>query len=54
MIEITRDEAESLVDLIEMNIFNIIRNDPDIDSIKWLENIMTVYQKCKAGARKNG
>lgn len=47
MIEITKDEAESLVDYIEMNIFDIIRNDPDIDSIEWLANIMAVYQKCK-------
>ena len=49
MIEITKDEAESLVDFIEMNIFDIIRNDPDIDSIEWLENIMAIYKKCKAG-----
>ena len=49
MIEITKDEAESLMDFIEINIFDIIRNDPDIDSIEWLKNIMAVYQKCKGG-----
>lgn len=49
MIEITKDEAESLVDLIETNIFDIIRNDSDIDSIEWLENITAIYKKCKEG-----
>lgn len=48
MIEITKGEAELLVDLIEMNIFEIIRNDPNID-VEWLENIMAIYKKCKAG-----
>lgn len=49
MIEITKDEAESLVDLIEMNIFDIIRSDLDIDSIEWLCSIASVYRKCKVG-----
>ena len=57
MIEITKDEAESLADLIDMNIFDmnifdIIRNDADVDSIEWLENIMAVYKKCKAGEQE--
>ena len=47
MIEIKKDEAESLMDLIETNIFTIIRDDVDIDSIEWLDNIMSVYRKCK-------
>lgn len=49
MIEITKSEAESLVDLIEMNIFDVIRNDEEIDSIEWLCNIASVYNKCKVG-----
>lgn len=52
MIEITKSEAESLVDFIETNIFDIIRNDPYIDSIEWLENIMAIYKKCKAGEQE--
>lgn len=47
MIEITKSEAESLADLIETSIFDIIRNDVDIDSIKWLSNLMSIYKKCK-------
>lgn len=53
MIEITKDEAESLADFIEVNIFDIIRNDPDIDSIEWLENLMAVYKKCKTGEKND-
>lgn len=51
MIEITKGEAESLADLIEMNIFDIIRNDSDTD-IEWLENIMAIYKKCKEGEQE--
>ena len=47
MIEITKDEAESLVDFIKTSIFDSIREDPDVDSIEWLCNIMSVYKKCK-------
>ena len=45
MIEITKDEAESLADLIECNLFDIIRNDMDIDGIQWLCNICSVFKK---------
>ena len=52
MIEITKDEAESLVDLIETNIYDNIREDPDIDGVGWLCNIMSGYKKCKAGEQE--
>lgn len=47
MIEITKSEAESLIDFIETNIFDAIRNDIEIDSIEWLCDIASVYRKCK-------
>ena len=49
MIEITKDEAVALIDLIELNIFDIIRNDENIDGVDWLCNIMAIYKKCKTG-----
>lgn len=49
MIEITEIEAETLVDTIEMCIYDIIRDNEDIDNINWLANIMSVYEKCKNG-----
>lgn len=49
MIEITEVEAETLVDTIETYIYDIIRDNEDIDNINWLANIMSVYEKCKNG-----
>ena len=53
MIEITKEEAESLVDLIECNLYEIIRNDvdndEDVDNLEWAMDIMSVYKKCKEG-----
>ena len=47
MIELTKDEVGFLMDFIEFNIFNVIRNDEEIDNIAWLDNMMSVYRKCK-------
>lgn len=49
MIEITEVEAETLVDTIERYIYDIIRDNEDIDNINWIANIMSVYEKCKKG-----
>ena len=49
MIEITKDEAESLLDFIELNFFDAIRNDEDVDNLEWAMNIMSVCKKCKEG-----
>ena len=44
-LEITISEAGSLMDFIEHNTFDAIRNDGDIDSIEWLCNLCSVYKK---------
>ena len=49
MIEITKDEAESLLDFIGVSFFDAIRNDEDVDNLEWAMNIMLVYKKCKEG-----
>lgn len=43
--EITKLEASSLCDFIEMNIFESLRNDPDADNIAYLVNLMNVFQR---------
>ncbi len=53
MIKITKSEAETLVDLIESYIFEIIREDTGIDSIQWLDNMMSIYRKCNTSEFKN-
>ena len=45
-VTLTKDEAYAIADLIDCNLFSIIRNDTDIDSMKWLRNVINVYVKC--------
>ena len=46
-ITITMDEAESLIDWMECNLIDDIRNDTDVDSMEWLCNMVSIYKKCK-------
>lgn len=46
-VSITRDEAESLVDWIEIDFIDDIRNNEDCDSLEYIENILRIYRKCK-------
>lgn len=46
-VQITKDEAESLIDFIEVNIFEQIKNDPDTDNMVWLYNVCSVWKKCQ-------
>lgn len=50
MIELTDNEAISLLDFINSNLIDDIRNDPDLDSLLWLDNMMSIWRKC--GGRK--
>ena len=41
-------EASCLRDWFEMGgLFDIIRQDPDVDSMEWLSAMMCIYAKCK-------
>ena len=42
---ITKDEAYAVANIIDFNLIDIIRNDTDIDSIKWLRNVIHAYEK---------
>lgn len=50
MIELTQGEAESLLDYLELNFIKDIKDDPDVDSMLWVDNIMSIWRKC--GGRK--
>lgn len=42
----TKDEIEDmLLPLYEFNLFDMIRNDPDIDNPKWLRGQMDIYNR---------
>lgn len=52
MMNLTKEQCISLIDIIESSIFYIIRNDLDIDSIEWLCNICEAYTKMKEYVEK--
>ena len=47
-IELTKNEAYSIAEFIDCNIFMAIRNDLDWDSFQTLRNIVHAYEKCCA------
>ena len=46
-IEFTKGKVIGLMDFLETNIFDAIRNDTDIDSFVWLCNMTSAYKKLK-------
>lgn len=50
MVELTKNEAESLLDYLDTYFIMNIRNDTDTDSMLWLDNMMSIWRKC--GGRK--
>jgi len=42
---VSKGEAYSISEYIDLSIFNHIRNDTDIDNVRWLINIVGVYKK---------
>lgn len=48
-IDLTESQCKNLCDFIEVNIFEYIRNDTEIDNINWLIDMMKAYQKLKGG-----
>ena len=50
MVELTASEASSLLDLLETSFIQNIRDDPDVDSMLWLDDMMSIWRKC--GGRK--
>lgn len=47
IIDLKESQYINLCDFIELNIFDYIRNDTDIDNIDWLVDMMEIYQKLK-------
>lgn len=50
MIDLTKSQCKNLAEIIQSNIFDIIRNDTDIDNIEWLVDIVEAYKKLREGA----
>ena len=43
--ELTKNEAYSVAEMIDMNLLDTIRNDTEIDSMEWLINTVHAYEK---------
>ena len=44
---LTVEEAFSLAELIDLRLFDIIRQDEELDNIRWLRNIVFAYEKLR-------
>jgi hypothetical protein len=54
-IDLTKSQCESLIDFIELNLMDVIRKDKDIDSLEWVQNIITantLFHLAIAGSEK--
>lgn len=47
MVELTKGEAESLMNHLEIYIIQEIRDDDAYDSLSYLLDLIHVYEKCK-------
>lgn len=48
-ITLTKGEAESLMDFLEINLIDCIRKDEDCDNLVYVENLIRVWRKCGGG-----
>lgn len=49
-VELTEGEAESLLEFLELNFIRCVKDNPDLDSMLWMDNMMKIWRKC--GGRK--
>lgn len=47
MIDLTKSQCTNLADFIEMNIFQNIRDDIEIDNMDWLIDMVDAYKKLR-------
>lgn len=43
--KLTQDEASIIAELIDVNLFNIIRSNKELDSMTWLRSVFKIYDK---------
>lgn len=51
LVELTKDQCESLVDFIGLNLLDVIRNDTDIDNLNYVRNILNALQAFEEAAK---
>ena len=45
-VELTESEAASLLDYLELHFIQNVREDEDVDSMLWMDNMMSIWRKC--------
>ena len=51
-VTLTESNIRNLADFIEVNLFDIIRKDEDIDNILWLNDMCEAYTKLREAQEK--
>ena len=46
-LDITKSQAKSLIEFIEIEFLNSLRNDVDIDNMQYVVNVCDVYKELK-------
>ena len=55
MVQLSKNEALALADFLEANLIKYIRNESHIDfGFIWLQNMVSIWNKCKSGGRDDG
>lgn len=47
ILNLTNAQCKTVADFIEMNIFDVIRSDTDIDSMEWLVGVVDAYKELR-------
>lgn len=50
-VSLTKDECESLVDFISLNLLDVIRKDAGIDNLAYVRNLLNALQKFEEAAK---
>lgn len=53
IIELTESQCQNLADFIEDNLFDVIRNDVEIDNFHWLIDVVDAYKKLTDNIQKS-
>ena len=53
-IELTKGQCESLAEMIEIHLLEIIRKDTDIDNLDWVRNILNAHLTFMEAAMEDG
>ena len=51
-VELTKSQCENVAEFINYNLLDEIRNDPDIDSVYWVKDMINAMEVLEKAARE--